>query len=199
MLAAACSTASTTPDAPGAHCGSASPCGCVTPRLGETCTPTGAECTCTHRDAPDASDGAVDPPAAALEAFLGRWSPVDGTGQSDCAGAVNPLPPDPSAVLTFTQSGPAALTATSSGAPGCSLALHVKDGVASLAEAAETCDVPGGGVVQFTTFVLEPHASADGGAPDAGDAGSQDRLDWELGDNNGTCTTGLRYTLGRVP
>jgi len=193
----ACSSSSETGPA-GPYCGSSDPCGCVTPSPGETCAPNGAECRCTHaHDAEPPEAGVAEASASETSAFVGQWSPLSGTGQEDCgSGNVRALPPDTSAVLTFVEDAPGTLKATSSGAAGCTLTLSADGAGAALAEASESCDVPGGGAVSFTTFQLTPMVA---GAPDD-DAGAPpgDRLDWQLGDSDGTCTTTLHYTLVRV-
>jgi hypothetical protein len=104
--------------------------------------------------------------------FVGKWSPISGTGQANCGGQITSLPPNPGAILTFVQDGPSTLAATSSGAAGCTLELFVSGETASLAQAVETCPVNTGGSVSFTTFTLvfTPLVeTVDGG--DSSDAG----------------------------
>lgn len=222
-LAASCGSSSAAPAPPREECTSPDPCGCVPPDPSQTCVADGPVCRCTSAgdaEPPDAGapDGAPEAIAPSSAAFVGRWSPFSGTGQTVCAGALTPLPPDTTAVLTFTQDSASTLAATSSGAPDCSLELRVEGGVAELADPSQSCNVPGGGVVSFTTFQLTPTAAGtddagtqaatgndDAGADlgssdgDAGSPPSRDRLDWQLRDDDGTCTTTLHYTLVRAP
>lgn len=146
--------------------------GCVPRAPGESCVTHDGTCTCSS--ATDAGGAADAPPPADLARFLGKWSPISGSGRSTCDGQTTSLPPNPSAVLTFTQDGPSTLAAASSGAAGCVLDLLVSGDTASLARSAEACAVLTGGSVTFTTFslVFVPAAeAADGGlGPDGDDA-----------------------------
>ncbi len=108
-----------TPDQapPAESCDSSDPCACVQSTPGETCTAHGASCTCAPNAADsgpgDAGDSA--PPAPPdMGVFVGKWSPISGTGQANCGGQITSLPPNPGAILTFVQDGPSTLAATSS-------------------------------------------------------------------------------------
>jgi hypothetical protein len=139
-----------------------------------------------------------------MAAFVGEWSPISGNGETNCGGQITSLPPNTGAILTFTQDGTDTLKATSSGAGDCALELFVSGETASLAQSSETCPVPGGDSVSFTTFTLvfTPQKGEDA-APDAvspsEDAGApQGVLDWHLADTDVSCVTTLHYTLARA-
>jgi hypothetical protein len=144
-----------------------------------------------REDAPDTA-----PPPGDVALFVGNWSPVTGIGQSNCDGQITSLTPNTNAILTFTQSGPDMLTATSSGAAGCSLQLVVTGETASLAQPTETCS-SNQGPVSFDTFTLTFTPSGEGGAPSEGGS-AEGTLDWELGDSRANCVTTLHYTLARA-
>ena len=175
LVLAACGS---NPDASDGQCGSADPCACVAPAPGQTCKADGIACVCTDVGDSGPADAGAPVEAQAgpdLALFAGRWSPIAGDGQSNCNGGDSALPPNPSAVLTFTPDSASTLTATSSGAPGCSLELVVAGTTASLLRASESCAQPGGSAVSFTVFnlVYMPAGSAAPGT-DAGDEAGAD-------------------------
>jgi hypothetical protein len=202
---------------------------------GRVCIAEGVSCTCTENPvdagaAPAADAGASDAnvPPAEIGLFVGRWSPISGSGQANCNGQVTSLPPDPGAVMTLTQDGPNTLTATSSGAAGCPLELLVSGRTASLARSTETCTTPAGvEVFSYFNLVFIPAAGTiDGGGDAAGeggpsvDAATNDgsgadaqsagddagadasppagTLDWLLEDGQGSCVATLHYTFARA-
>jgi hypothetical protein len=166
-------------------CDTSDPCGCVVHPPGDTCVANGATCACTSPSQTDAGPTADAGPTSSdagptadaappvdLAPFVGKWSPVSGTGQTDCNGTTTSTPPNPYAILTFTQDGPNTMKATSSGAGNCALELVASGQTASLAQSPETCLDNYGNTVEFTAFhlvVIPPPDAADGGmASDAG-------------------------------
>jgi hypothetical protein len=153
------------------------PCAAFSPAPGQTCHADGATCICSDTEAgatgPGWPDAAAPDGAFGTSVFVGRWSPLFGSGEANCGGGGAALPPNPQAVITFTQDGAGRVTATSSGAPECALELRVSGDTASLAQASETCPVPNGDPVTFTTFALTFFTSDDAGAPPVGD-GAED-------------------------
>jgi hypothetical protein len=183
---AACASNAQPPGRATDYCGSSDPCGCVESVVGQTCSAHGTTCSCTGTNAEDAGFDAGDAadalPAPGSSVFIGKWSPISGSGQANCGGQLTPLPPNTGAILTFTQDGPSALSATSSGAGDCALALSVSGAMASLAQSPEVCAVAAGGSVSFTAFTLvftpgvgttDAGATGAGLTPDASDAGGR--------------------------
>ena len=116
--------------------------------------------------------------------FVGRWSPLSGTGEEQCSdGRSTSLPPNTGAIFTVVQTSPNTLTASSSGVPGCNLDLLVTGTTASLLKTQPyqtdpTCSDPTGALYSFDTFNLTfVPAGADAGSPTVDEGGAADAGD----------------------
>jgi hypothetical protein len=183
---AACSQSPSVQSAPGADLSVCS----------ATC---GCGMSCDDLSVPDLAP----PPPPNPGVFVGKWSPISGTGAASCNGGPSmSLPPNPNAVLMFAQDSANTLMATSAEV-NCPLELSVVGTTASLEVTAlkltdaapyQICTDSSGEITRFWTFdlVFNP-------GPQTTDGGSAlDTLDWILDDSNVECGTYLHYTLGRA-